>query len=164
MVSSAGILSFDKSGLSGAFFDCRQRSNLTLLNAMRSSALVMDLNSQINFTLHYRFHSSCNSRQCWRINIVAISSNLRSVWLCTKQIYHSFSQNFFSRDMKTAGLVQFKDEHPFWISWNGQILPIQQLWLIVKDIMDIISVYYLLKAHKEQDKGPQELLQSFPHV
>ena len=66
--------------------------------------------------------------------------------------------------MKTAGLVHFKDEHPFWIPWNDQILPIQLLWLIVKDIMDIISVYYLLKAHKEQDKGPQELLQSFPHV
>ena len=164
MVSSAGILSFDKSGLSGAFFDCRQRSNLTLLNAMRNSALVMDLNSQINFTLHYRFYSSCIGRQCWRINIVAIFSNLHSVWLCTKQIYHSFSQNFFSRDMKTAGLVQFKDKHPFWIPWNHQILPIQHLWSIVKDIMDIISAYYLLKAHKEQDKGPQELLQSFPHV
>ena len=66
--------------------------------------------------------------------------------------------------MKTADLVQFKDEHPFWISWNDQILPIQQLWLIVKDIMDIISAYYLLKAHKGLDKGPQELLQSFPHV
>ena len=95
MVSSAGILSFDKSGLSG------RRSNLTLLNAMRNSALVMNLNSQINFTLqHWWIHSSCNCRQCWRI------SNLHSVWRCIKQIYHSFSQNFFSRDMKTAGLVQ----------------------------------------------------------